>query len=101
MPITTYVELKKLSQDEFGRVAIDLMRQAFDIHRKLGRFFDETIYQTELANRRGARIEMPIEVRFEDFKKIYFVDLLVEGGAVFEIKTAAAIHDRHRAQLLN
>ena len=102
MPITIDAELRKLSQDEFGRIAYDVMRHAFDIHRELGRFFDEGIYQGELAHRCGnARIELPIEVTLGSFKKVYFVDLLVAGGAVFEIKTADDLHDRHRAQLLN
>lgn len=101
MPITIDAELRKLSQDEFGRIAFEVMGHAFDIHRELGRFFDEGIYQAELAHRCGARIEVPIEVSFDGFKKIYFADLLVDGGAVFEIKTAEALHDRHRTQLLN
>lgn len=102
MPIIVAAELRRLSQDAFGRIAFDVMRHAFDIHQKLGRLFDEGIYQAELANRCGdARIEVPVEVSFESFKKIYFLDLLVAGGAVFEIKTADGLHDRHRAQLLN
>ncbi|MGH7192677.1 MAG: GxxExxY protein [Candidatus Saccharimonadales bacterium] len=97
MPITVHAELRKISQDDFGHVAFEVMRHAFGIHRDLGRFFDEGIYQAELANRcSGARIEVPIEVSFEGFQKVYFVDLLVEGGAVFEIKTAEGLHDRHR-----
>lgn len=77
------------------------MRHAFDIHRELGRFFDEGVYQGELTHRCGARIEVPIEINFEGFRKVYFIDLVVEGGAIFEIKTAEGLHDRHRAQLLN
>lgn len=33
--------------------------------------------------------------------KSYSIDLLVEGGALFEIKAVDHLHDRHRAQLLN
>lgn len=102
MPITTDFELRKLSQDEFGRIAYEVMRHAFDIHRELGRFFDEGIYQAELAHRcSGARIEVPLEVSFRDFKKVYLVDIVIGNGAIFEVKTTEAIHDRHRAQLLN
>lgn len=102
MPITIDAELRPLSQDEFGRIAFDVMRHAFDIHHELGRLFDEGIYQAELAHRCGdARIEMPIEVTFRDFKKVYFIDLLVADGAIFEIKTTEALHDRHRARLVN
>jgi GxxExxY protein len=102
MPVTIDARLRKLSQEEFGGIAYNVMRHAFDIHRELGRLFDERIYQAELAHRcSGARVEVPIEVSFRDFKKVYFIDLLVAGGAVFEVKTTEALHDRHRAQLLN
>ncbi|HEX7377972.1 MAG TPA: GxxExxY protein, partial [Pirellulales bacterium] len=102
MPITLDSPLRRLSQLEFGRIAFEVLRQAFDIHRELGRLFDEGIYQAELAHRcADARVELPVEVRFGDFKKVYFIDLLVGDGAIFEIKTAEAFHDRHRAQLVN
>lgn len=102
MPITVDAELRTLSQETFGSIAFDVMRHAFDIHAQLGRFFDERIYQAELAHRCGnARIEVPIAVSFDGFKKMYFVDVLVAGAAVFEVKTTEALHDRHRAQLLN
>jgi GxxExxY protein len=102
MAITIDAELRQLSQDDFGAIAYEVMRHAFDIHRELGRFFDEGIYQAELAYRCGkARIEVPIEVSFDVFKKIYFVDLLVGNGAIFEVKTSDTLHERHRAQLVN
>lgn len=102
MPITIDAQVNTMSQDDFGRIAFDVMRHVFDIHRELGRLFDEGIYQAELAHRcSGARVEVPIEVSFRDFKKVYFLDLLVADGAIFEIKTTEALHDRHRAQLLN
>ena len=102
MPIIIDVNLRRLPQDEFGRIAFEVMRHAFDIHHKLGRFFDEGIYQAELVHRcRGARMEIPIAVSFGNFKKVYFIDLLVADGAIFEVKTTDVLHDRHRAQLLN
>ena len=102
MPITIDADLRRLSQDEFGRVAFEVMGHAFDVHRELGRLFDESVYQTELAARCGnARTEVRLEVSFEDFRKVYLLDLLVENGALFEIKTVDSFHDRHRGQLLN
>ncbi|MHB8638120.1 MAG: GxxExxY protein [Fimbriimonadaceae bacterium] len=102
MPVTLDFKPRKLSQDEFGEIAYQVLGHAFKIHRDFGRFFDEEIYQIELARRCGdARIEVPITVKFEGFEKTYFVDLLVTGGAVFEIKTVGALSDRHRGQLVN
>lgn len=102
MPVVVDSEIIRLSQDEFGRIAYEVMRQAFDIHQELGRFFSEEIYQTELANRcPGARTEVPIHVSFGTFRKTYFIDILLRGGAPFEIKAVNALHDRHHGQLLN
>jgi hypothetical protein len=59
------------------------MSCVFDIHNEFGRFFDEKIYKRELARRfPGAELEVPIEVRFESFCKLYFLDVLIgRGGA--------------------
>jgi GxxExxY protein len=102
MPVTLDFKPRKLSQDEFGAIAYQVLGHAFKIHRELGRYFDEEIYQKEIARRcDGARIEVPVEVAFEGFRKTLSVDLLVECGALFEIKTVRALSDRHRGQLLN
>ncbi|OYV77998.1 MAG: hypothetical protein B7Z73_19865, partial [Planctomycetia bacterium 21-64-5] len=84
MPITIDADLRRLSQGEFGAIAFKVMGHAFDVHRELGRLFDEGVYQTELASRCAtARTEVRVEVSFDDFRKLYFIDLLVENGAVF------------------
>ncbi|HVC92664.1 MAG TPA: GxxExxY protein [Pirellulales bacterium] len=102
MPVTLDCQLRKLSQAEFGDLAYEVMGHVFDIHRDFGPLFDEEIYQVELARRiAGARIEVPIEVAFGGFRKTYYVDLLVDQGAFFELKTVETLHDRHRSQLLN
>jgi hypothetical protein len=44
---------------------------------------------------------VPIEVVFRTFQKKYYLDLLYADGAVFELKAAEALTERHRAQLLN
>lgn len=65
-------------------------------------FFDEKFYKRELANRiPGVRLEELIEVKFESFKKPYFIDVLVGDGGFFEFKAVEALVGRHRAQLLN
>jgi hypothetical protein len=42
-----------------------------------------------------------IEVTFDDFRKLYRVDLLVDRGALFELKTVQQLHQQHRNQVIN
>ncbi len=78
------------------------MGYVFEIHNEFGRFFDEKIYKWEL-NRRcpGVQLEVPIELTFEGFRKLYYLDALAEGGAAFEFKAVESLTDRHRSQLLH
>jgi GxxExxY protein len=103
MPVEFREKLRVLDQDAFGAIAYDVMEKAFQVHNKLGRFFDEGAYQHELAHVLGSRamIEVPILVKHADFSKTYFIDLLVDQGAVFELKTVSRLTDEHRAQLIS
>jgi GxxExxY protein len=107
MPIAVGTQLRVISQDEFHGIDRKVMSLAFDVHRELGRFCDETIYQTELACRcresgfGAVSTEVPIRACYQDFTKTYFADLMVEQSAMFELKTAAAITQEHRKQALN
>ena len=102
MPIILKHPTRRMSQAEFGDLAYEVMRVVFRIRDELGRFFDEKIYKRELALRvPGAELEVPIEVSHRSFTKLYFLDVLVSGGAVFEFKTVEALTRRHEAQLLH
>src|SRR5262245_7206289 len=102
MPIKVRATIRRLDQNDFGRIAYDIMGCVFEIHNEFGRFFDEKIYKRELCRRYpGTLLEVPIEVRFESFSKLYFLDVLVNGGAAFEFKTVESLTDRHRSQLLH
>src|SRR5438046_2438687 len=101
MPISSLVPIRRMSQREFGDLSFEVMRHVFAIHNEIGRCFDERIYKCELANRLpGVHLEMPVEVRFESFKTLYFLDVLVGNGGLFEFKAADSFSPRHRAQLL-
>jgi hypothetical protein len=94
MPITVGVEIRRLDEHEFGEVVFETMRQIFSVHDEFGRFFDEKIYERELAFRiAGAQTEVPIDVTFDGFCKRYFVDLLVAGGAIFELKSVGGLYE--------
>jgi GxxExxY protein len=102
MPILVGSPICHMSQEEFGKSAYDVMEQAFAVHNEMGRFFDEMIYQNAVAGRiRNSQTEVCIEVKFEDFRHKYFIDLLVGCGAVFELKTVRTLTKLHKSQLLN
>ena len=95
-----------LTRDEFHATDKKIMRLAFDLHNGMGRFFDEKIYQNELISlckNDGLQVESEVEivVRHKDFFKRYYIDMLVESGCVYEIKTVESIHSSHTKQLIN
>lgn len=103
MPIEVNETIRVFNQQQFGEVAFEVMDQAFRIHNELGRFCDEDAYQHELEHVLDGRAnrEVWINVRHGDFCKKYYMDLLVDHGALFELKTVDQLMDEHRAQLLN
>ena len=102
MAVIVGTRIERMGEKEIAEIAYRVMGICFDVHGELGRCFEEKIYQRELAFRiPGAQIEVPVEVVFEDFRKTYYVDLVVENGAMFELKTVEALTSRHRGQLLN
>ncbi len=97
MPVRLDVPIRRLSQEEFGDAAYAVMRHVFDIRNELGRFFDEKIYKRELARRLpDVRLEEPIEVTLGPYHAVYFLDVLVGDGAVFEFKAVESLSQRHR-----
>jgi GxxExxY protein len=102
MPIVVDAEVCRLSQQEFGAVAYDVMQCIFQVHHDLGRFFDEAVYRDALAHcLPNAHKEVSIKVRFDGFCKEYFIDLLIARGAIFELKTTDNLSSRHQSQLIN
>lgn len=100
MPVIVHAETRKLNQDEFAEVAYEVMRHVFQIHSEFGRFFREEIYHSEIARRCSGLAKVPVEVWYGSFRKFYFLDLLVGGGAVFELKAVRGLTEKHRGQLL-
>ena len=77
------------------------------MHKDLGRFCDEKIYQNELAHRcrdigfKTVATEVPIQVSYKDFLKTYYMDLLVNSRVMYELKTVKVMTGEHRKQALN
>ena len=49
MPIHPPIPLRDLTQDEFDRLDAIVMRHAYAAQNKLGRLFDERVYENEVA----------------------------------------------------
>ncbi len=106
MSVRYSVDVDFVDQDRFHVVDSRVMGHVFDIHNSLGRFFDERIYQVELARRCrssgfAVHLEPRLYVSHRDFTKTYCLDMLVEGGIVYEFKTIERLTGNHFRQLLN
>jgi GxxExxY protein len=95
-----HADIRRLEENEFKAVVYEVMGRVFEIRKEFGGFFDENIYHREITRRCRGAIKVPIEVCFADFRKYFFIDMLVAQGAVFELTAVESLNDRHRSQLL-
>ena len=106
MPIECSKNIERKNQKTFYDIDFKVMGSAFNIHNQLGRFLDEAIYNLCLANActdAGIKAdrEVAIKVSYKDFNKIYFFDILVENGIIYELKACRELTSIHKQQLLN
>ena len=106
MPIDYKFDVQTMTKDRFHTIDYQVMRHAFDIHNELGCLYRESIYHSELLNRCkddgfGLCSEAEIVVSRGTFSKSFFIDALIENGAVYELKTAEDLNGFHESQLLN
>jgi GxxExxY protein len=107
MPIKPGVLIKPVSEDEFYSLDQKIMGSVFSMHKDLGRFCDEKIYQDELAFRcktvgiDTVLTEVPIHLSYRDFVKVYYIDLLVNNAVMYELKAVKALTGEHQKQALN
>lgn len=102
MPVTTSVPIRHCSQEEFGKVAYEVVHHAFDVHNELGRIFHESIYRSTLNMVLGSRTiqEFEICLTHRGFRKELYIDLLVDLGCPFELKSTTSLTDAHQSQLI-
>jgi len=106
MPIRPGVQTKPISYDDFHSLDYKIMGIVFSIHQDFGRFWSEKIYQNELAYRcqragfENVAPEVPIQVSYENFIKIYKIDLLI-NNTIYELKTAQTLGGEHEKQTIN
>ena len=106
MPIIPQHHVHRISESEFKTIDYTVMGAIYDTHNELGRLFDESIYSAALYERLTAKNipcfrELEIQVAHEDFKKSYYIDLLVHSSVPYELKTAAQLNRAHDSQLLH
>jgi len=83
------------------------MPHMFAAQNELGRLCDEEIYEADVAARLQAagfgpvRRQVPVTIRFQDFAKTYYLDLVVNDAALYELKAVLALLNEHKAQMLN
>ena len=107
MPVKHNVVVKRITDNEFYSLDYKIMELVFSVHKDLGRFYDEKIYQDELAYRckkigvKKVETEIPIQVSYKDFTKHYYMDLLGNNSVIYELKTVEALTGKHQKQALN
>lgn len=107
MPILCQHQLVPISQEEFHETDYGIMEHVFAVHNEFGRMYNEKIYQAELADRcikaglGSVLTEVPVEVSYQDFKRMYYLDLVVNNSLIYELKTVNAIIGDHKRQLIN
>ncbi|MEA2012300.1 MAG: GxxExxY protein [Verrucomicrobiota bacterium] len=99
-------KIKVINQNQFHEIDYLVMGQVYEIHNELGRFCNEDIYQTQLSilcKNIGLKVEkeIPIHIIYKNFRKTYFLDLVVENSIIYELKTVEKLNEFHQNQLIN
>lgn len=91
----------------FPKQSYEIKNACLDVHNTLGCGFLEKVYENALAHelrlrRFEVRQQFPLQVTYADqVVGEFFVDLLVSGRFVIEVKAAEGDHETFRAQLIN
>ena len=106
MPIVPLDRIKQRTEEQFHELDYRIMSLAFAVQNELGRLYEEGVYKNELSHRLlksgiDSRREFQVRLMHGTFEKDYFIDLLVDGGVVYEAKVASALTGCHRTQTLN
>lgn len=106
MPISCDHKIVPMTQDAFVSIDYKLMELAFSIHNEFGRFCNESVYESELRHRciesgfEQVATQVPIRVSHAAFSKTLYADLLINGGALYELKATESLVPKNRAQTL-
>ena len=106
MPISCTANLVEIDQSHFQEIDQHVTGSAFDIHNQHGRLLNEKAYQNALLQRcidsnQSCSKEVELKVSHKSFSKSYYLDLLINSGIIYEIKSSESISATNEAQLLN
>lgn len=106
MPLECTLKFDAVSQDRFKKLDYEVMRHAFDVQNQMGNLFCEHVYQVELKERLEASghtvaIEIPVMASYQNFRKSYYLDLVVDQAGIYELKTVNNLTEKHRAQAIH
>jgi len=87
MPVTCPIPLRVLSQEEFGELSFEVMRDVFAIHNSLGRLLDESIYKQALTHLLGgeAHVLRMAEIRLDGVSVGMQLFRQVSDGVAFKL----------------
>lgn len=96
----------RLTEAEMRDLDYEVMRHAFATHKALGCLCDESVYQAHLGHAlatAGVKTEreVPVTLSFRSFVKPLYLDLVVAGSVIYELKAVASLTEAHAIQLLN
>ena len=107
MPIELQSEICVFDQEEFTTLNRRVLRLAFDVHNEFGRFLDEEMCKRELAARcieagiSPVEREVRIQVKHDNFRKDYLMDMLLAKGLMLDAKASESLTKAHHSQALN
>ena len=107
MPIDVKSPVKVIDEEAFHEIAYQFMGVVFETHNEFPRLMDERPFlniirrKCEARGMAPTRREVEINVTFQTFKKVYFVDLLSVESLLVEAKTVECLNPSHTAQTLN
>lgn len=107
MPIEYQFKPNIISKQDFYAIDYQVMGLVFSMHNELGRLWNEKIYQNELAYRcqkagfQKVATEVLIQVSYLDFRKFFYIDLMLNDAVIYELKTAKNLTGEHQQQVLN
>ncbi len=98
--------INHISKDEYHDLDYKIMGLAFRVHKELGKFWNEKVYQYSLAklckeNGFDVDVEVPIIITFKNYIKRYYIDILINNSIIYELKATDSIGSNHRNQALN
>lgn len=96
-----------MTREDYNELTSEIIGAAIEVHRELGPGLLESVYEVcllEELKMKGidARSQVPVPVIYKgrELDKVFFIDILVGGKVVLELKAVEEIHPKHEVQLV-